>query len=226
MTSSLCGFHVKPIFLADANGLVASLRGLNADQPPLILVGDRREFVGNLTDQQLSQFLTQEERIRLASFYHLADQERFGIGRIMLRSILGSWLSQHPCSVVVNIGTHGKPFSPYGPFFNISHSGDYITLAIHPFRPVGIDVERLQHHNDWRSMASILWPEILISHIENHPVPKQSDEFLKQWCQYEAATKAVGLGFSAPSIYFEADKPCQLWELKLPESYLGYAAMM
>ena len=37
----------------------------------------------------------------------------------------------------------GKPYLKDGPFFNISHSGEYVLLAIHEQREVGVDIERI-----------------------------------------------------------------------------------
>ncbi len=37
-----------------------------------------------------------------------------------------------------------KPYLEGGPFFNISHSGEYIVFASHPTREVGIDIEQVR----------------------------------------------------------------------------------
>jgi len=174
----------------------------------------------------LLQFLPQEERSRIEEFFYLADQQRFGIGRTILRAILGHWFSIEPSSVVISLSPYGKPYCENAPFFNISHSGDYIALAIHPSTAVGIDVEQVQHYKEWKEMSALLWPEIVIKHIESFPVHAQSTEFLNQWCQYEATTKAHGLGLSAQWEIIAPEKPCHLWKLSLPETYLGYAAML
>lgn len=39
--------------------------------------------------------------------------------------------------------SNGKPYLDGGPFFNLSHSGEYAVLGIHPTRDVGIDIERI-----------------------------------------------------------------------------------
>lgn len=226
MSGSLSCFHVDEALLLDPAELVTRLRTLKADQPPLILIGNRCELASMLTKQTLCQFLPQEERSRTEALYHLADQQRFGIGRIILRAILGHWFSIEPSSVAITLSTYGKPYCDNAPFFNISHSGDYIALAIHPSRTVGIDVEQMQQHKEWKKMAAMLWPEIAIMHIESFPVHAQSTEFLNQWCQYEATTKAHGLGLSAKWEQIASEKRCHLWKLSLPETYLGYAAML
>lgn len=39
---------------------------------------------------------------------------------------------------------NGKPYLEGGPFFNISHSGEYIVFASHPTREAGIDIEQVR----------------------------------------------------------------------------------
>jgi len=226
MSGSLSCLDVDEALLLHPAELVTRIRTLKDDQPPLILIGNRCELASILTKQTLFQFLPQEERTRIEAFYHLADQQRYGIGRVILRAILGHWLSIEPSSVAITLTTYGKPYCENAPLFNISHSGDCIALAIHPSRTVGIDVEQVQHHKKWKEMAAMLWPEIVIKHIESFPIHVQSTEFLNQWCQYEATTKAHGLGLSAQWEKIASEKRCHLWKLSLPETYLGYAAML
>ena len=37
----------------------------------------------------------------------------------------------------------GKPYLKNGPYFNISHSGEYVVLVKHATREVGVDIERI-----------------------------------------------------------------------------------
>ena len=39
-----------------------------------------------------------------------------------------------------------KPYLECGPFFNVSHSGEYIVFATHPTREVGIDIEQIKEN--------------------------------------------------------------------------------
>lgn len=225
ITDSLDGVYLNEESLYDPTGLVASLRTLTADQPPLILHGELHKLSSKLTSHMLSRFLSQEERRRIESFHRLGDRQRFGIARAMLRGVLGCWHSTVPCSVTINTSPYGKPYCREGPFFNISHSGDRIGLAMHPCRMVGIDIEQIRHYGEWKEMASIIWPNAMIRRIERLSTHDQSKEFLRQWCQYEASTKAIGLGLSATRSIESPEKSCKIWRLALPRLYLGYVAM-
>ena len=43
--------------------------------------------------------------------------------------------------------TSGKPYLEGGPLFNVSHSNEYAVLAIHPFRDIGVDIEKIDDKN-------------------------------------------------------------------------------
>ena len=38
---------------------------------------------------------------------------------------------------------NGKPYLENGPYFNYSHSGEYVAFSSHSSRPVGVDIERI-----------------------------------------------------------------------------------
>ena len=40
----------------------------------------------------------------------------------------------------------GKPYLANGPFFNTSHSGEYIVLVVHKDRDVGVDIEKINEN--------------------------------------------------------------------------------
>jgi phosphopantetheinyl transferase len=54
-------------------------------------------------------------------------------------------LSVPPEAVSIPTGLHCKPNCSGGPSFNLSHSGYLVLLALHPSRPVGVDVEAAAH---------------------------------------------------------------------------------
>lgn len=68
--------------------------------------------------------------------------------------------------------------------FNLSHSGGWVAVALHPREPVGVNVERDRPQADW--------PEILpLVRAQQDRVPSP----LHLWTAKEAALKALGQGF-------------------------------
>lgn len=84
-------------------------------------------------------------RVRLAS--PAGPDERSATGRNALRSILAAYLDAAPDDLRLRRRRDGKPeldrpFAASGLRFNLSHSGDWLALAVTRGREVGIDIER------------------------------------------------------------------------------------
>ncbi len=43
----------------------------------------------------------------------------------------------------MKLSNNGKPYLENGPYFNLSHSGEYVVLAVSKSRDVGVDIERI-----------------------------------------------------------------------------------
>ncbi len=46
----------------------------------------------------------------------------------------------------IKVSETGKPYLPNGPFFNVSHSGEYVVFVSHQSNEVGIDIERIDEN--------------------------------------------------------------------------------
>ena len=46
----------------------------------------------------------------------------------------------------IKVNESGKPYLADGPFFNVSHSGEYVVLVSHPSRDVGVDIEQINEN--------------------------------------------------------------------------------
>lgn len=80
---------------------------------------------------------------------------------------------------------NGKPYLEKGPFFNISHSGEYVLLAIHSNRDVGVDNERITE-NKLDGIRFIL-------NEEEKKISELSTLFLI-WSNRESLIKCMGTG--------------------------------
>lgn len=93
-------------------------------------------------------------------------------------------------------GEHGKPYSPEGPWFSLSHSGTLAALAVND-APVGLDVERVAPLR--RAADRVLMPE------ERRFIQTDAERrFAYLWTRKEAALKCTGAGLSIAMNTFSA----------------------
>lgn len=92
---------------------------------------------------QIANFDHQElDRLRRLS---PRQGSRFSRTRTYLRQVLGTYLQTHPQSVKIAYTDSGKPFVVNNPvYFNLSHSGDLIVVALHDRYCLGIDLEQIK----------------------------------------------------------------------------------
>ena len=117
------------------------------------------------------------------------------------RSLLAAWCQLHygcPELPELAMGPHGRPaFSdPLLPEFSISHSGDWLWLAIGE-PSLGLDVEQ---HKQRRNLGKLM--DHVLSPLELAWVSSQDDElraFYRLWTLREAVLKASGRGLAGLS---------------------------
>lgn len=139
------------------------------------------------TLSQLNEFdpvLTTSERMKFDRVRVPQQRRLHGLGRGLVRYFLD--LPRHDFMM----GTNGKPMWPEACFFNISHSGDTIAIALHRQREIGIDIETPSRDlHDTALIARVCHPQEA-QWIARH----KPREFLRCWVRKEAALKAWGTG--------------------------------
>ena len=164
--------------------------------------------LGWLTPQrreELLALLSSEEHQRLRRLRQSEDRDRFLLGRGLLRQRLGEALGLEPARLCFRLGPQGKPalegLNGQGSLqFNLAHSGALVLLALHPARPVGVDVERQRPLPNWEAIARRQLPSGGYEGLLTLPPEEQLGGFLQQWCRLEAGLKATGLGLAAAGI--------------------------
>ena len=81
----------------------------------------------------------------------------------------------------------GKPYFANGPFFNISHSGEYVAMVIHQSRDVGVDIERI---NDSKIDAI----KYVLSDEEKSG--KDTNTLFLMWSNKESLIKCLSTGIN------------------------------
>lgn len=197
--------------------------GCSQQDQPLLLAVNRGAGISAPLLAGLVCTLTAEENRRLGGFRHKADQDRFLLGRGLLRQMLALWMDQQPQHVAIALGPRGKPYCPGGPQFNVSHSGDLILLALHRCRPLGVDVEQERPALNWQPIARRLLSSQQVDALLQQPVAEQATAFLQAWCHLEAELKAGGWGLAAPPVGGSAGLMGH-WRLCLGRGYVGALA--
>jgi len=144
--------------------------------------------------ESLLRIMPQSE-INIASrFYHTSDKNRFIIRRGALRTILANYLAIEPQDIEFGIGDNKKPYLKNSDnknlHYNISHSGDWILLAISD-QAIGADTEQIIKDYHFQDVLPDNFSEAETSFINQ---TKSVERFFTLWTRKEALTKATGKG--------------------------------
>jgi len=149
--------------------------------------------------------LRPEERARADRFRQADDRRRYILGRGLLRTVLGRHLDRAPGSLVLGAGPRGKPTLADGDgiAFNVSHSGDYVLVAVGRAAAIGVDVEQWRPDLDLVGVGPQVFTPAEQAAIAHAPAAQQTYRFFRQWTFKEAVAKAVGQGLSLDVTRFE-----------------------
>ena len=136
---------------------------------------------------------------------------RFKDDKDQRRSLISSYLVNQLSKEELQKNPMGKPFYPNGPYFNISHSGRYVIMAI-ANKEVGVDIE--ENVEKQIDVLLKLFNEAEVKMIKEHA------DFYYLWCAKESLIKCMGSSIGkikeVPSLplnglktYKEVDYQCQ-----------------
>jgi len=153
--------------------------------------------------------LTPEERARAERFRQSDDRRRSILGRGLLRTMLGRRLDRTPASLIFGANPHGKLTLADADCiaFNVSHSGDYVLVAVGQGAAIGVDVEQWRPDLDLVSVGRQVFTTAELALIMEAPDAEKTFRFFRQWTLKEAVAKASGLGLSLNLQRFEIGFP-------------------
>ncbi len=163
-------------------------------------------------EKEWTKRLTKERRAKMERYRGREDRLRSLAAGLLLDRAFGKRAAE------IRRGKFGKPFFENGPFFNLSHSGSRVVLAVSPSQPIGCDI---QH---WERIR----PKLIVKHIF-HPMEydlyqktAESDRravFYRIWTLKESYLKMIGKGVSlAPNrFHFELTPTIRILELPKTE---------
>jgi 4'-phosphopantetheinyl transferase len=142
-------------------------------------------FYGQI-EKKISTVLTEAEMEKMNRFFKKSGAVRFALTKYFLRQILSEQLHQKPRDINFLLTDAYKPYLPEINF-NISHSGDYVVIAINK-ENIGIDVELIKNNFDYKPLA-----DVCFTPKERKLITNLTD-FYKFWTRKEAILKASGEG--------------------------------
>lgn len=134
-------------------------------------------------DLEYAQLLNKERRERVERYRLVDDKKRCILAGLMTRRFLGN------AEILKN--EYGKPFLSDGRFFNISHSGNYVLLALGKSE-IGCDIEKFHYVNAVRTGKTVFNDDemnLLLSSAD------RLGTFFNFWTKKESLLKCMGEGF-------------------------------
>ncbi len=113
--------------------------------------------------------------------------------RLVVKKLLSRYLHLDIDKINIQTNSAGKPFLPDHQLqFNVSHSQNQLFVALHPHKPIGVDIEYLTKRNI-NLFAERFWGNEWYQHeLERHPSYLHLLGFYRAWTQTEAWVKAQG----------------------------------
>lgn len=145
----------------------------------------------------LLRILNDSERQKAQTFKFQALRDRFVMVRAALRQTLASYLDSAPADLCFEAGEYGKPHLACGSLhFNLSHTGDYLLIAVGNVPDIGIDIEAITARNSLDGIAKRVFSSNEFAQWQQLPPEQQLAGFYRLWTKKEAFVKAVGRGIA------------------------------
>ena len=101
-----------------------------------------------------------------------------------IRSLLSSYLKNQLSREELLKNENGKPYFANGPYFNVSHSGRYVLMAVSTAE-IGVDIEEIK----LKDMSAL----VRIFNEAEAKMIKEHSDFYYLWCAKESLIKCMGL---------------------------------
>lgn len=158
-------------------------------------------------DRHFYNLLSDDERERADQFFYEEHKRNFILSRGILRKIIGSYLFVSPEKIKFSYGKYGKPyvfdFLNNKFYFNIAHSKNLVLYVFSKDFPVGVDIQKIEHCEDYEDLFKNLFCSGEILSLEAIPLLHRLEYFFKYWTHKEAFIKMIGYGFHCPMDQFE-----------------------
>ncbi|WP_105102989.1 4'-phosphopantetheinyl transferase family protein [Microbulbifer pacificus] len=146
----------------------------------------------------LAALLSSDERARRQRYRSAEARHGFLLSRGLLRNVLAQISGHTPESLEFSVSDSGKPalFSAPELHFSLSHSGQWIALAVSCESDIGVDIEQPRKPRDFLRIARHYFHPEECALLESSPLELLPVHFYRLWTMKEAFFKARGTGIS------------------------------
>lgn len=170
--------------------------------------------------KSLADVMSDGERQKALAFRLPSMRERYVAARVLLRQTLAGYLQEDPASLQFETGEYGKPCLVCGSlYFNISHTGDFLLIAVADFPDIGIDIETIKPRGSIASLARRCFSDREFDRWLQLPAAAQLEVFYRLWTKKEAFVKAVGRGIALGLEHCEVELEAGGQLLAIPAEY-------
>lgn len=154
-----------------------------------------------------SEFLSEEEKIRLDNFKFSLLKKHFIIRRGILRLILGNYLEKDPGEIKFSYDQQGKPYLKDNKqfrkksktiCFNLTFSHDVILYAFTLQDKIGIDIEYVQDQLIHGGVEEQFFSLAELTQFNKTCGKQRARSFFQAWTRKEAIAKTIGKGLLFP----------------------------
>lgn len=124
-------------------------------------------------------------------------RKRHALSRGVLRHLLSQRIPQSPQQIALTTNANGKPAlaaHDHRLFFNVSHSGDYLAIALSEIAELGVDIEATNTPRAFTRLAKRYFAPDEIAMLDTLDDDERRERFYTYWTLKEAYLKARGLG--------------------------------
>ena len=171
-----------------------------------------------------NMYINEEELLSLIAPCYLKKYHEHKIGKDKVQELVSGLLLKEYLGVVsddqLEYGKYGKPkLIGDKRYFNLSHSGDYVVLAVADCE-VGIDIEEIMPFHE--ATVKKVYREEQKKELEQVEGAEKDEKFTEIWTKYEAALKLEGTGFANGWDDIPIGK-CHISTLKYEKCYISCA---
>ena len=162
--------------------------------------------------------LSESERERLGAIGHDGKRREQILARGSLREVLSQVTGQAASAIELLTTGRGKPcLAPATAMtveFNLSHTAQWLAIAVTQGRRVGIDVEEPRPLPAWNRVARRYFSTRENAALDALPPSRREQAFLTCWVRKEALVKATGGGIASGlggfDVTVDPDEPARL----------------